>query len=161
MRFLNGMKTALLLGSLLGLCMLVGGLVGGKTGMLLGLIVGSISNLVAYYFSDRIALATMQARRVEPDELPWLIDLVRELAGRAGLPQPRVYICPQDAPNAFATGRNPQNSAVALTRGMLQRFPRQEIAGVVAHELAHIKHRDVLISIEALMRQAMAAGAEE
>ena len=152
MRFLNGMKTTFLLGSMLALCMLVGVLVGGKGGMLLGLIIGGIGNLFAYYFSDKIALNSMEARPVEPGEMPWLIDLVRALAGRAGLPPPRVYICPQEAPNAFATGRNPQNSAVALTQGMLQNFPRNEIAGVLAHELAHIKNRDVLIStIAAIM----------
>lgn len=146
MRLVNHAKTAFLLGALLGLCMLVGHLVGGAAGMLIGLILGGVGNLVAFFFSDRIALAAMQARPIAPDESPWLHGMVRDLADRAGLPMPRVYLCPHDAPNAFATGRNPRHSAVAITEGMLRAFPRQEIAGVVAHELAHIKHRDVLIT---------------
>lgn len=146
MSFVNHAKTAFLLGALLGLCMLVGHLVGGAGGMLIGLVLGGLGNLVAFFFSDKIALAAMQARQVDQDELPWLTEMVRELADRAGLPMPRVYVCPHDAPNAFATGRNPRNSAVAITEGMLRAFPRKEIAGVVAHELAHIKHRDVLIT---------------
>lgn len=146
MKTLNQFKTALLLGSLIGLCMLVGQLLGGPQGLLLGLAFGGLGNLVAYWFSDRIALAAMQAQQVTRAEAPWLVDTVERLALQADLPTPRVYVCPHSAPNAFATGRNPQKSAVAITAGMLRDFPRHEIEAVMAHEIAHIKNRDVLIT---------------
>ncbi|MFO0837174.1 MAG: M48 family metalloprotease [Phycisphaerae bacterium] len=146
MKTLNHLKTAFLLGSLIGLCMLVGHLLGGPQGLLLGLVFGGLGNLVAYWFSDRIALTAMQAQPVNHTEAPWLVDTVERLALRAGLPTPRVYVCPHSAPNAFATGRNPRNSAVAITAGMLRDFPRHEIEAVMAHEIAHIKNRDVLIA---------------
>jgi len=146
MRFVNNFKTAVLLGALIGLCMLVGHYVAGPTGVLYGLLFGGLGNIVAFFFSDKIALASMGAQPVERHELPWLHDLVERLATKAGLPTPRIYVCPQAAPNAFATGRNPRNSAVAITVGMLNGFPRHEIEGVLAHELAHIRNRDVLIS---------------
>jgi heat shock protein HtpX len=146
MKTLNQLKTVLLLGSLIGLCMLVGHLLGGPQGLLLGLVFGGIGNLVAYWFSDRIALTAMQAQPVSRTEAPWLVDTVERLALRAGIPTPRVYVCPQPAPNAFATGRNPQNSAVAVTAGMLRGFPQHEVEAVLAHEIAHIKNRDVLIT---------------
>ncbi len=146
MRVLNNLKTTFLLASLIALCMLLGHFIGGPSGLMIGLVLGGGMNLVAYFFSDKIALASMQAQQVSRQDIPWLYDMVEELAARAGLPMPRVYVCPQPAPNAFATGRNPANSAVAITEGMLRNFPRDEIAGVMAHELAHIKHRDVLIS---------------
>ncbi len=155
MRMLNHLKTAFLLGSLMGLCMLVGHLVGGSQGMLMGLLFGGIGNVVAYWFSDKIALAAMQGQQVSRAEAPWLVDMVENLAQRAGIPMPRVYICPQPAPNAFATGRNPQNAAVAITVGMLDNFPRHEIEGVMAHEIAHIKNRDVLITTVASVLAAM------
>lgn len=146
MRMWNNTKTAFLLGAMLGLCMLIGHLAGGPQGMFVGLLFGGIGNFIAFWFSDRIALTAMQAREVSRDELPWLVDMVQDLSQRAGLPMPRVYVCPQEAPNAFATGRNPANSAVAITMGMLRGFTRPEIEGVLAHEIAHIRHRDVLIS---------------
>jgi heat shock protein HtpX len=146
MKTLNQFKTAFLLGSLIGLCMLIGHALGGPQGLLVGLVIGGLGNLVAYWFSDRIALAAMQAQPVSRGQEPWLFDIVERLARRAGIPTPRVYVCPQPAPNAFATGRNPQNSAVAITAGMLRDFPRHEIEAVLAHEIAHIKHRDVLIT---------------
>jgi len=146
MKTLNQLKTAFLLGSLIGLCMLVGHALGGPQGLLLGLLIGGVGNLIAYWFSDRIALAAMQAQPVSRSQEPWLFDTVERLARRAGVPTPRVYICPQPVPNAFATGRNPQNSAVAVTAGMLRSFPEHEIEAVLAHEIAHIKHRDVLIT---------------
>lgn len=146
MRVWNNLKTALLLGSLMGLCMLAGHYIGGPQGVFMGLLFGGLGNLVAYFFSDKIAIAAMRGREVAPEELPWLHDMVERLAERAGIPKPRIYICPQPAPNAFATGRSPKHSAVAVTAGMLQNFPKNEIEGVIAHELAHIKHRDVLIS---------------
>ncbi|MBK9119654.1 MAG: zinc metalloprotease HtpX [Phycisphaerales bacterium] len=147
MRWLNNVKTAMLLGGLMGLCIAAGYfLTGGLHGIVLGFIFGGVGNLIAFFFSDRIALAAMHAREVPRAELPWLHDMVERLAARAGIPAPRVYICPQPAPNAFATGRSPAHSAVAVTEGMLRAFPQHEVEGVLAHEIAHIKHRDVLIS---------------
>ncbi len=148
MRMWNNMKTALLLGSLMGLCMLIGYWAGGGSvqGVFVGFLFGGLGNLIAFFFSDRIALASMGAQEVSREQVPWLFDIVERLAARAGLPMPRVYVCPQEAPNAFATGRSPKNAAVAVTQGMLRNFPREELEGVMAHELAHIKHRDMLIS---------------
>lgn len=146
MRLLNNIKTAFLLGTLTALCMLVGHYIAGPQGVLIGLLFGGLSNLIAFFFSDKIALAAMRGRELSRDELPWLHDMVERLAVRAGLPKPRVCLCPQAAPNAFATGRNPQNAVVAVTEGLLRLLPPREIEGVIAHELAHIKHRDVLIS---------------
>jgi heat shock protein HtpX len=113
--------------------------------MVMALVLGGGMNVVAYYFSDKIALATMRAREVSREEEPGLVGLVEELARRAGLPMPRVCICPQEAPNAFATGRNPSNAVVAVTEGLLRVVDRNELSGVLAHELGHIKHRDILI----------------
>lgn len=155
MRFWNHTKTALLLGSLMGLCMLVGHLLGGANGLLLGLMFGGIGNVIAYFFSDKIALASMGAQPVSREQLPWLHAMIERLSERAGIPTPRIYVCPQDAPNAFATGRNPANSAVAITEGMLRNFPREEIEGVMAHEIGHIRHRDVLISTIAAVMAGM------
>lgn len=156
MRWMNNIKTAMLLASLTALTMLIGHLIAGPQGVVMGFVLGLMMNGVAFFFSDRIALAAMGAHEVAPHELPWLHELVERLAARAGLPKPRVYICPQPAPNAFATGRNPANSAVAVTQGMLRNFPADEIEGVLAHELAHIKHRDVLIStMAAVMASAI------
>ncbi len=146
MRWMNNVKTALLLGSLMGLCMAIGYFVGGPRGLTFGLLFGGVGNVVAYFLSDKIALAAMGARELSRDQVPWLFDIVERLSVRAGLPMPRVYVCPQPAPNAFATGRNPRNAAVAVTEGMLRSFPPHEIEGVLAHELGHVKHRDVLIS---------------
>ena len=152
MRFVNHVKTALLMGSLIGLCMLVGHFTGGPRGVMIGLIFGGVGNLFAYWFSDKLALASMQAHELPPQELPWLHAMVERLAAAAGIPKPRIYVSPQPAPNAFATGRNPRHSAVAITEGMLNNFPQEEIEGVLAHEISHIKHRDVLIgTIAAVM----------
>ena len=146
MRFVNNMKTTLLLGSLMGLCMLIGYLFLGPHGMLFGLLFGGLGNLIAFFYSDKIALASMGAREVQRHDIPWLFDMIERLCLRAGLPMPRVYVCHQPAPNAFATGRSPNHAAVAVTQGMLEQFPDHEIEGVIAHELGHIKHRDMLIS---------------
>jgi heat shock protein HtpX len=146
MRIMSHIKTAFLLGSLMGLCMLAGHLLGGPQGLLVGLALGGVGNLLAYCYSEKLALTAMQAHEVTRAEAPWLVDIVEQLAREAGIPAPRVYVCPQEAPNAFATGRNPQNGVVAVTQGMLRGFPQDEVAAVLAHEIAHIKHRDVLIS---------------
>jgi heat shock protein HtpX len=143
---MNQFKTAMLLGLMFALCMAVGYFIGGPRGLTMGFLFGGLGNLISYFFSDKIALAAMGAREVAPDELPWLHQMVEQLAARDGLPKPRVYVSPQAAPNAFATGRNPQHAAVAVTAGMLQSFPQREIEGVLAHELSHVKHRDVLIT---------------
>ena len=146
MQMLNHVKTAFLLGALMGLCMLIGHWFLGPTGVIFGLLFGGLGNLVAFFFSDKIALTAMRAREVQRGDMPELYSIVERLAERAGLPMPRVYVCPQPAPNAFATGRNPQHSAVAVTEGMLRSMSADQIEGVLAHELGHIKHRDVLIS---------------
>jgi heat shock protein HtpX len=155
MAFLNHAKTAFLLGSLIGLCMLIGYLIGGGQGMLIGLIFGGVGNIISFWFSDKIAIAAMQGQPVSRDEAPWLHEMIERLAQRAGLPKPRIYVCPQDAPNAFATGRGPKNAAVAITAGMLRHFPKEEIEGVMAHELGHIRNRDVLISTIAAVLAGM------
>ena len=146
MRFVNNVKTTLLLGSLMGLCMLIGHWFLGPHGLIIGLLFGGVSNLVAFFLSDKIALSSMGAREIQRQDLPGLFDMVEQLCLRANLPMPRIYVCPQDAPNAFATGRSPKHAAVAVSRGMLNNFPDHEIEGVIAHELSHIKHRDMLIS---------------
>ncbi len=146
MRFVNNMKTTLLLGSMMGLCMLLGYWFLGPHGLLFGLLFGGLGNVISFFYSDKIALTAMKAREIQRGDHPALFDIVERLSNRAGLPMPRVYVCPQEAPNAFATGRSPNHSAVAVTEGMLRAFPEHEIEGVLAHELGHVKHRDMLIS---------------
>ena len=146
MRWLNNMKTAMLLGFMMALFMAIGYFVLGPRGVIFGFALGGVGNLIAFFYSDKIALTAMRAQEVQRQDAPELYDTVERLSQRAGLPMPRVYVCPQPAPNAFATGRNPQHAAVAVTAGMLRGFPMHEIEGVIAHELAHVKHRDVLIS---------------
>lgn len=155
MRLVNTVKTTMLLGMLVGLCMLIGHLFLGPNGMLFGLLFGGLGNIIAFYFSDRIVLASMGGRQVTRDEAPELHDMIKRLAARAGLPMPKVYVCPQPAPNAFATGRSPKHSAVAITEGMLRSFPAHEIEGVMAHELAHVKHRDMLTATIAAVLAGM------
>ena len=145
MRWMNNVKTAMLLGGMMALCLLIGS-IWGTQGLIIGLVFGLFGNVAAYFYSDKIATMSMGAREVSYEEAPELHTIVARLAERAGLPKPRVYIAPQPAPNAFATGRNPQHAAVAVTEGMLRNFPLPEIEGVLAHEMAHVKHRDVLIS---------------
>ncbi len=144
-RFLNNTKTAMLLGGLMGLCLLVGYALGGRQGLFVGLLFGGVGNIVSFFFSDKIAMTAMGGREMRREDLPWLFEMVERLTQRAGLPMPRVYLCPQAAPNAFATGRGPSHAAIGVTRGMLE-FPREELEGVLAHELGHVKHRDMLIS---------------
>ncbi len=153
---MNSLKTALLLGALTGLLMLIGGLFGGQGGVAIAFIFAVIMNMGAYWFSDRIILKMYKAREVSERHAPQLYDQVRNLALRAGLPLPRVYIIPEDAPNAFATGRNERHAVVAVTEGLLNILSKEELDGVIAHELAHIKNRDMLIgSIAATLAGAI------
>lgn len=151
----NGTKTALLMGGLMGLALGIGYLIGGPGAMAIALVVGGVANLIAFFFGDKIALATMRAQQVTEQDDPTLWRTVAKLSRQADLPMPRVYVSPTPAPNAFATGRGPRHGAVCVTAGLRQLLNEQELAGVVAHELAHIKHRDILISTIA----AMIAGA--
>jgi heat shock protein HtpX len=141
-KFHNNVKTALLLGLLTGLILWIGSF-WGEAGVTMALIFAAITNLGAYFFSDKIALMSMRAQEVGPDHE--LYRIVQPLAARANLPMPRVYVSPAAAPNAFATGRNPRHAAVCATEGLLQVLDRDEVGGVMAHELAHVKHRDILI----------------
>ncbi|MEX0696922.1 MAG: zinc metalloprotease HtpX [Dongiaceae bacterium] len=138
-------RTALLLAALTGLFLAVGYLLGGAGGMFFAFLLALAMNAFAYWNSDKVVLRIHGAREVDAAASPELHGLVRELAGRAGLPDPRVYLIESDQPNAFATGRNPANAAVAATTGLLERLSREEIAGVIAHELAHVRNRDTLI----------------
>jgi heat shock protein HtpX len=142
---MNVVKTGMLLAALTALFGVVGYAVGGGTGMVVALLVAAGTNLFAWWNSDRMALSAHNAQEVDAASAPELFQIVGELAQRASLPMPRVYILQEDQPNAFATGRNPQNSAVAISTGLLQILNRDEIAGVMAHELAHIKNRDTLL----------------
>ncbi len=142
----NVFKTFILLAALTALFMLVGDAIGGRSGMTIALVLAGLMNFFAYWFSDKMALAMHRAREVSEAEAPELHSIVTELAVRAGLPKPRVYIIPQQTPNAFATGRNPSHAAVAVTEGIMSLLTRDELRGVLAHELAHIKNRDILIS---------------
>jgi heat shock protein HtpX len=140
----NALKTALLLGVLSAMVLYLGQALGGANGLALGFFAAVVMNFGSYWFSDKIVLGMYHAKPVGPGHR--LYDLVAGLAQRGGLPMPRVYVIPQPSPNAFATGRNPQHAAVAATEGILQLLDDQELAGVVAHELAHVKNRDILIS---------------
>src|SRR5580765_6204772 len=140
----NTVKTALLLGVLSAVLIFIGGALGGEQGMMLGFLFAVATNFASYWFSDKIVLRMYNAQEVGPDHR--LYQIVQRLAARAGLPQPRCYVIPDPSPNAFATGRNPQHAAVAATEGILQILNNDELEGVLAHELAHVKHRDILIS---------------
>jgi heat shock protein HtpX len=142
---MNIMKTAMLLAALTALFGVVGYLLGGQAGMLIALGIAVVTNLFAYWKSDKLALAAHGAVEVDETIAPALVRMVRDLAARAGLPRPRVYLIDNPQPNAFATGRNPENAAVAATTGILQILSHEELAGVMAHELAHIRNRDTLI----------------
>ena len=141
---MNVLRTALLLAAMTALFMGAGFLIGGQQGMILALLFAVATNAIAYWNSDKLVLRMHQAREVDARSAPELHGLVRELSERAGLPMPKVYVLEEDQPNAFATGRNPANAAVAATRGLLARMSREEVAGVIAHELAHIRNRDTL-----------------
>ena len=138
-------RTALLLAGLTALFMGVGFLIGGKSGAMIALVVAAAMNLFTYWNSDRMVLSMYGAHEVDRSTAPDLYNLVAELAGRAGLPMPRVFLMDEAQPNAFATGRNPENAAVAVTVGLMQQLSREELAGVIAHELAHIRNHDTLL----------------
>ncbi|HEX9462600.1 MAG TPA: zinc metalloprotease HtpX [Alphaproteobacteria bacterium] len=140
----NGLKTALLLGLLSGLLLAIGQFLGGASGLLIAFIFAAVMNFGSYWFSDKIVLRMYNAQEVGPGHR--LYTIVERLARQAGLPMPRVYIIPDPSPNAFATGRNPEHAAVAATEGILQILSDTELEGVIAHELTHVKHRDILIS---------------
>jgi heat shock protein HtpX len=142
----NVFKTALLLAVLTVMLVLLGGAFGGRQGMLVAFVLALLMNVFSYWFSDKMVLAMYGARRIEEAQAPNLHAIVRRLTTRAGVPMPPVYLIPSDTPNAFATGRNPQHAAVAVTEGILRILDDEELEGVLAHELAHVKNRDVLIS---------------
>ncbi len=152
----NTLKTFILMAALTGLFMVGGQILGGRQGMVLALGIALVMNFFAYWNSDKMALAMNRAREVSEAEAPELHQIVARLARRAGLPKPRVYIVDNPTPNAFATGRNPEHAAVAVTTGIMQVLNREELEGVLGHELGHIKNRDILISsIAAVMAGAI------
>ncbi|RZL01026.1 MAG: zinc metalloprotease HtpX [Rubrivivax sp.] len=152
----NILKTAVLMAAITALFMAIGGMVGGRTGMMVALLVAVGMNFFSYWFSDTMVLKMYNAREVDATTAPRFYAMVQDLAQRAQLPMPRVYLIDESAPNAFATGRNPDNAAVAATTGILNVLTERELRGVMAHELAHVKHRDILIStISATMAGAI------
>ena len=142
---MNRFKTMVLLATLTALLLLVGQALGGRGGLMMALVFAGVMNFVAYWWSDKIVLRMYGAQEVGAAQAPELFALVRQLAQRAQIPMPRVYMIPEETPNAFATGRNPQNAAVAVTEGILRLLDREELAGVLAHELGHVQNRDTLI----------------
>ena len=156
--FGNWLKTSILMAGIMALFGVLGAYIGGSSGMLLALLFGGAMNVFSYWFSDTMVLKMYNAREVDEYSAPQFYNMVRELAQRADLPMPRVYLIDEAQPNAFATGRNPDNAAVAATTGILSLLSAREIRGVMAHELAHVRHRDILIStISATMAGAISA----
>ncbi|QEL57503.1 zinc metalloprotease HtpX [Chromobacterium paludis] len=154
----NWLKTTVLMAAILALFALIGGMLGGKGGMLLALLFGGGLNVFAWWNSDRMVLSMYNAQEVDAHSAPEFYGMVAELAQRAGLPMPRVYVIHEEQPNAFATGRDPEHAAVAATTGIMRMLDYRELRGVMAHELAHVKHRDTLIStISATMAGAISA----
>jgi heat shock protein HtpX len=154
--FSNTMKTTLLLGLMTVLIVFIGGAVGGRGGMIMAFFLAGIMNLGSFWFSDKIVLAMYRAKEISPQEHPEIHQIVMELAQQAGLPKPRIFMIEDDSPNAFATGRNPEHAVVAVTSGILRILTRSELKGVLAHELSHVKNRDILIgSIAATMAGAI------
>jgi heat shock protein HtpX len=152
----NQLRTTILLALMTAVIMWVGAMIGGRGGMMIALILAGGMNFFSYWYSDKIVLRMYRAQEVTPQQAPDLYSMVAALAQQASLPMPKVYIIPQEAPNAFATGRNPENAVVAVTEGLLKYMNRDELAGVLAHELGHIKNRDILIgSIAATMAGAI------
>jgi len=154
----NWFKTALLMAAITALFGVIGGMIGGQSGMVLALVLGGGMNFFSYWFSDKMVLSMYNAQEVDEASSPYLYNMVKELAANAGLPMPRVYIIDEEQPNAFATGRNPEHAAVAATSGILRMLSARELRGVMAHELAHVQHRDILIStVAATMAGAISA----
>ena len=154
----NWFKTSILMAGIMALFAVIGAYIGGSSGMLLALLFGGATNFFAYWFSDTMVLKMYNAQQVDEASAPQFYAMVRELAQRAKLPMPRVYLIDEAQPNAFATGRNPENAAVAATTGILQMLSARELRGVMAHELTHVQHRDILIStISATMAGAISA----
>lgn len=141
----NLLKTAVLLAALTSLVVLIGGAIGGQQGMVIAFILAIAMNFGSYWFSDRIVLAMYGAQPIEEAQAPDLYRVVRRLTSKAGIPMPRVYLIPNDTPNAFATGRSPEHAAVAVTEGIMRMLDDDELEGVLAHELSHVKNRDTLI----------------
>ena len=138
-------KTVLLLGLLSGIIIVLGGMLGGRSGVIIAFGLALVMNVGSYWYSDKMVLAMYHARELAPEEAPWLHQVVEELAANAGLPKPRVCIVPEEAPNAFATGRDPEHAVVAVTEGIMRLLSPEELRGVLAHEMGHIKNRDILI----------------
>lgn len=154
----NWLKTGILMAGITALFGFIGAALGGQQGMLLALLFAGVSNFFSYWFSDKMVLSMYGAKQVDAASAPQLYSIVQELSQRAGLPMPKVYVINEDAPNAFATGRSPEHAAVAATTGILRILSPRELRGVMAHELAHVKHRDILIStISATMAGAISA----
>jgi heat shock protein HtpX len=143
---MNNVKTFVLMAGLLGLFVLAGQLIGGSSGLIAALVIGSLFNFIMYFFSDRLVLKMYGAQVVTAQQAPELYAMVDRLRQRAGLPMPTVAVAPHEQPNAFATGRSPERAVVAVTTGILKHMPQDELEGVIAHELAHIKNRDMLIA---------------
>src|ERR1051326_2683961 len=142
----NTFKTAFLLTALTLLLMFIGRVFGGQNGMLIALIFAAVMNFVSYFYSDKIALAMYRAQPITREELPRAYQIVERLTQKIGIPMPKMYVIPTDSPNAFATGRNPQHASVAMTQGILNLLNDEELEGVLAHELGHVRNRDILIS---------------
>src|SRR5712692_6321622 len=142
----NTFKTAFLLTALTLLLMAIGRALGGQNGMLLALGIAAVTNFTAYFFSDKIALATYRAQPATREQLPRVYTVVKRMTQKIGLPMPKIYVIPTDSPNAFATGRNPAHASVAVTEGILNLLNDEELEGVLAHELGHVNNRDILIS---------------
>ncbi len=143
---MNYLKTTLLMAALTVLLIIVGGLIGGRSGMIIAFVIAVGMNFFSYWFSDTMVLKMYRAKAVSEAEAPALYRIVRKLTQHLGMPMPKIYIIPTDSPNAFATGRNPEHAAVAATQGILNILNEDELEGVLAHELAHVEHRDILIS---------------
>ena len=143
---MNGFRTTILLAALTALVVWIGHMFGGANGAVIALVFAGAMNFFSYWFSDKIVLKMYGAQEISANDDPELYSIVRDLAGRAGLPMPRVYVIPEETPNAFATGRNPEHAAVAVTQGIRRILDKRELAGVLAHELTHVKNRDILIS---------------
>ena len=142
----NFLKTTVLLAAMTGLLLVIGDYFGGQQGMLIAFVIAAVMNFVSYFFSDKIALAMYSAQPVSREELPRLYAIVERLTQKMGYPMPKLFVIPTDSPNAFATGRNPSHASVAVTRGILSLLDEEELEGVLAHELGHVRNRDILIS---------------